>query len=136
VGVSGSLYRQRCIINLADAGQVPRWQRVILEAASSGRAGSPPSFLLSCSPACGAWRWQGATLILENETAFSSKWMLRPGRERPCISLFIGPEGGFTTEEVELAADYGIRAVTLGPRILRAETAGIAAAAAIFLRDG
>jgi len=134
----------RCIVqNLADAeAKFPRWQRVILEAAEQcGRAKFPALLpALMFSTACeraGAGR--GLTLIpWEGETAFSLKWMLRPeAGERPfSISLFIGPEGGFTGDEVELAADYGIRAVTLGPRILRAETAGIAAAAAIFYEMG
>jgi 16S rRNA (uracil1498-N3)-methyltransferase len=51
------------------------------------------------------------------------------GRERvPEVRLFIGPEGGFSAGEVGLATRAGARAVTLGPRILRAETAAIVAA--------
>lgn len=41
-----------------------------------------------------------------------------------CI-IFIGPEGGFTAREIKLAVDAGIIPVTLGPRILRTETAGL-----------
>jgi 16S rRNA (uracil1498-N3)-methyltransferase len=41
--------------------------------------------------------------------------------------LFIGPEGGFTAEEIALAERHGATPVTLGPRILRAETAALAA---------
>ena len=52
------------------------------------------------------------------------------------INLFIGPEGGFTYEEVTLAQRYGIVPITLGPRILRAETAGLVAAAAILYELG
>lgn len=44
----------------------------------------------------------------------------------PCISFFIGPEGGFDPKEIDLAVALGIRTVTLGRRILRTETAGIA----------
>lgn len=43
------------------------------------------------------------------------------------ITLFIGPEGGFSGEEVKLAIDEGFIPVGLGPRILRTETAGIVA---------
>ncbi len=50
--------------------------------------------------------------------------------------LFIGPEGGFAEEEVSQARDMGIIPVSLGPRILRAETAGLAAAAAILYEQG
>ena len=39
------------------------------------------------------------------------------------MSVLIGPEGGFTIEEVETARSHGFQTVSLGPRILRAETA-------------
>lgn len=45
------------------------------------------------------------------------------------LSLFIGPEGGFDLTEQSQAAEAGIRLVTLGPRILRSETAAVAAMA-------
>ncbi|MBQ8954752.1 MAG: RsmE family RNA methyltransferase, partial [Clostridia bacterium] len=44
----------------------------------------------------------------------------------------IGPEGGIAPEEANEAASQGAKLVTLGPRILRAETAAIAAAAAVM----
>ncbi|MDH5388890.1 MAG: 16S rRNA (uracil(1498)-N(3))-methyltransferase [Gammaproteobacteria bacterium] len=46
------------------------------------------------------------------------------------IFILIGPEGGFTKEEIQLAADHGFIAISLGPRILRTETAGPACIAA------
>ena len=49
---------------------------------------------------------------------------IRPGQS---IAVFIGPEGGFEKEEVESALGYGAKAITLGRRILRTETAGLAA---------
>ena len=48
-------------------------------------------------------------------------------REEASVSIFVGPEGGFTEEEVRAAEDAGVTLVTLGPRILRAETAAVAA---------
>lgn len=47
------------------------------------------------------------------------------------VALAVGPEGGWTEDEVELFADAGWRAVSLGPTILRAETAAVAALAAV-----
>ena len=41
------------------------------------------------------------------------------------IGIFIGPEGGFETQEVEYAIEHGVKAITLGKRILRTETAGL-----------
>ena len=46
-------------------------------------------------------------------------------RDGMTIGVFIGPEGGFTPEEVELAMRSGVKPVTLGRRILRTETAGM-----------
>ena len=45
-------------------------------------------------------------------------------REGQSVAVFIGPEGGFAEEEIELALSAGIEPVTLGKRILRTETAG------------
>lgn len=49
------------------------------------------------------------------------------------IVVLVGPEGGFTDEEIEAAVGSDFRSVSLGPRRLRAETAAIAAAAAVML---
>ena len=48
------------------------------------------------------------------------------------VALLIGPEGGFEAQEVDLAQQCGIQVVTLGPRILRAETAALAALAIVL----
>lgn len=47
---------------------------------------------------------------------------IRPGQS---VGIFIGPEGGFEKEEVEAAMEIGAKAITLGKRILRTETAGL-----------
>ena len=47
------------------------------------------------------------------------------------LALLIGPEGGFSDEEVALAQQHGFQCCRLGPRVLRAETAPLAALAAI-----
>nr|MCR5012920.1 RsmE family RNA methyltransferase [Lachnospiraceae bacterium] len=44
---------------------------------------------------------------------------------KPAIGIFIGPEGGFTEDEIRLAEDKGITPISLGRRILRTETAGL-----------
>ncbi len=67
------------------------------------------------------------------------RWMLDPGsaplagREAPPtpLELVVGPEGGFSERERDLALGRGCVPVALGPRVLRAETASIAALAAI-----
>lgn len=50
------------------------------------------------------------------------------------VGVFIGPEGGFEKEEVEYAVKEGARPVTLGKRILRTETAGLAVLSVLMYR--
>lgn len=52
------------------------------------------------------------------------------------IGLIIGPEGGFSEEEVDEAVNRGAKSVTLGPRILRTETAGLAVLAVLMYEFG
>ena len=56
---------------------------------------------------------------------------VEPGRK---MAVFIGPEGGFDENEIELAMDMGVEPVSLGRRILRTETAGLVALSALMLR--
>lgn len=117
----------------ASSARVERWRRVIAEAAEqSGRSRlpqiSPPlPFDEACASAAGLriLPWEG-----EREVSLGDVL----AREEPVdvVSLFIGPEGGFPSEEVELARQQGVRTVSLGPRILRAETAAIVAAALVL----
>ena len=55
---------------------------------------------------------------------------------QPTVSLFIGPEGGFAREEVACAREAGARLITLGPRILRSETAAPLLAALVLYELG
>ena len=52
------------------------------------------------------------------------------------LAILIGPEGGFAPEEVERFAAAGARVVSLGPRILRSETAGLVTAAIVLYHFG
>ena len=54
---------------------------------------------------------------------------LQQGATPPRLTLLVGPEGGLTDEELARAADCGFSPVSLGPRVLRTETAGAAAIA-------
>ncbi|MFO7809148.1 16S rRNA (uracil(1498)-N(3))-methyltransferase [Guyparkeria sp.] len=52
------------------------------------------------------------------------------------VALLVGPEGGLTEDEVALAGEHGFRALTIGPRILRAETAAITGVAVLQYQWG
>ena len=56
---------------------------------------------------------------------------VRPGRS---VGIFIGPEGGLEREEVDALLEAGGHAITLGRRILRTETAGMALLAHLMLK--
>lgn len=81
-----------------------------------------------------------STIIMpwEGEKAQNLKGALQVlhGLERPSIALLIGPEGGWAREEVELARSRGAVTVSLGPRILRCETAAIASLTAVLYQLG
>ena len=57
-------------------------------------------------------------------------------RARQAIHLFIGPEGGFSAAELATARRAGVVPISLGPRVLRTETAGVVAVAAILYARG
>lgn len=75
----------------------------------------------------------GTCLMLHPE---SGEGLLDGTEGRPTLSLLVGPEGGFSAREMALAERHGVRRVRFGPRILRAETAGLAALAALGGRFG
>ncbi|MDR3300126.1 MAG: 16S rRNA (uracil(1498)-N(3))-methyltransferase [Candidatus Accumulibacter sp.] len=69
-------------------------------------------------------------LMLAPDASRTLDVLPRPALETP-VELLIGAEGGLTAEETELARQTGFTAVRLGPRVLRTETAALAALAAI-----
>jgi 16S rRNA (uracil1498-N3)-methyltransferase len=116
-----------------------RWQRIAQEAAKQCRRPEIPEVLppvgweeaLSGMP-------EGVNAIIpwEEENQKSLKKILGESQLQGDVYVFIGPEGGFTSAEVELARSRGVRPVTLGPRILRTETAGLAVLAIILYQFG
>ena len=58
------------------------------------------------------------------------------GGSAASVSVVTGPEGGFTPEEVALAQEKGLRICTLGPRILRCETAPLCALTCVLFASG
>ena len=57
---------------------------------------------------------------------------IRSLKGKKSIGIFIGPEGGFDETEIEMASEAGALPITLGKRILRTETAGLAALAVLM----
>jgi 16S rRNA (uracil1498-N3)-methyltransferase len=134
---------ERCIIgSLEDISKTKteRWWRILIEAAEQSRRGRLPTLrpAVMFHTACEDATRGGLTLFpWEEEKERSLRSVLRETERPPfSINLFIGPEGGFTEQELAQAQSYGALPVTLGPRILRAETAGLVAASAILHEFG
>lgn len=70
-------------------------------------------------------------LVWENEQKADLKNILKSMDPSLHIMAMVGPEGGFTVNEINLARETGFRTVSLGKRILRSETAGVALASII-----
>ena len=75
-------------------------------------------------------------MCYENEEQQGIKEFLQAHRSEESFIFIVGPEGGFSLAEAHLAQELGIASVSLGTRILRAETAAIAAAAIIQYENG
>jgi 16S rRNA (uracil1498-N3)-methyltransferase len=77
-----------------------------------------------------AWlsAWKGSGVILAPRATESLASLPRPASR---LALVVGPEGGFEPSEIDAAGARGFAVVRLGPRVLRAETAGVAALAAM-----
>lgn len=118
----------------ADERKLERWRRIVREAAEQACRGrlpelaAPLDFAAACAEAASA----DVRLILWEREAPALPARLRTAPQPATIALFSGPEGGISEAELTSADAHGIMRVSLGPRILRAETAPIAALAAIF----
>ncbi len=140
---------ERCVVRDLDAVEKKnrRWEWIIQEAAEQCRRGRKPAlrpatfFLQACDQARSSSGlslipWEEGSLPGLHQVLRDAPAGQERGRPPLTINLFVGPEGGFTPEEVAQGRRYGLIPVTLGPRILRAETAGIVAAAAILYELG
>lgn len=116
-----------------------RWETIIKTAAEqSGRQVIPKLEMTLDWTKVLAQLEPGLTLIpWESEEECSLKDVLDKQKRIPeTINLFIGPEGGFSLKEVKDVRGRGGIPVSLGPRILRTETAGLVAGAAILYHFG
>ena len=116
-----------------------RWQKIAAAAAKQcGRASIPE--VLPVTPLRAALEAADDTAALrlffyEEETRRELRTVLE-GSEARRILMLVGPEGGFSPEEAQLAQAHGFSAVTLGQRILRVDTAAIVALALVQYEKG
>lgn len=104
-----------------------RYNRVALEAAKQSRRAMVPQVLpLTELKKIDVPSFDLFLVAYEDESTVSLKQALRAANAPASIALLIGPEGGLEENEVDLLMKAGAKSVSLGKRILRTETAGMA----------
>ncbi|WP_370277053.1 16S rRNA (uracil(1498)-N(3))-methyltransferase [Pontibacterium sp.] len=123
------LFSERCEVKLNNERQDKRirhWQQVAISACEqSGRCAVPT---INAPQTLEQWIEQEDAelkLVLHHHTATPLGDFTPP----QSVALLIGPEGGLTEREVEMARDHGFQPVAFGPRVMRTETAPVAALA-------
>jgi 16S rRNA (uracil1498-N3)-methyltransferase len=119
--------------------QRARWQRIALEAAQQSERWTVPSIeppatlpeLFARYTACSS-----KNILVERSTDSSLGLIPLPASPDDAIMIVIGPEGGWNQEELRLAREQGCRTISMGERILRAETAAVAAISILQSRLG
>jgi 16S rRNA (uracil1498-N3)-methyltransferase len=116
--------------------KLPRWQKILQEAAEQCGRGLIPVITLPqrFEQALGQLHSIPGYILHEKEEQTGLAAALRTSGKS--TALLVGPEGGFSDDEVKLAVDTGLRPVSLGQRILRMETAAIAACAVFMAAAG
>jgi len=126
VGVSRFelMVTDRCVARAISPTRLARLRAVAREAAEQSERGLIPEVVAPVTMA--EVPGPGSVLLVERSSAARLSDVMVPER------LVIGPEGGFTLEEVARAMDAGSAMASLGPRILRSETVAAAAAAVVL----
>jgi 16S rRNA (uracil1498-N3)-methyltransferase len=139
------LLTERSVVQLSapqSKRKLEHWRAIAIAACEqSGRNRLPllvsplplPDYLRSCDPVRLAGAEGAARLLLS--PAASSRLDAVP-RRTPSVTVLIGPEGGLTDSEEQAAVAAGFTPVRLGPRVLRTETAAIAAIALLQRQFG
>ena len=129
----------------AAAKRAERWRRIVHEAAQQSRRSDVPivfdpvtltARVRAASESAAGDSAVAHIVLAEQERTTTLRHVVKEvmaaaGTETPAIEIAIGPEGGWAPEEEALFDANGWRAASLGPRILRAETAAIAALAVV-----
>ncbi len=112
-----------------------RYRKIALEAAQQSGRGIVPEISPQCTLKQAVQADENEVKILFYEGGGAPLRTLI-AEDLQSVSVYIGPEGGFTPEEVALLQAHGAQTATLGKRILRTQTAPVAAQTAIMLLTG
>lgn len=131
----------RCVVKLDKKEaekKVSRWQKISDEAAKQSGRGILPEVSGVLNLKSAIFEMKKADLFFvayESEDNNSLKPLLK-GKSPKTISYLIGPEGGFSPDEIDYIKEQGIPLITLGKRILRTETASIAVTSMLMYEIG
>ena len=124
---------KRCVVKLDDKkakSKIARWQGISEAAAKQSKRSIVPQVSDVVPFAQAIKRAAGMELRLipyeHAEGMEQTRTLIEQAAPGQDIAIFIGPEGGFEEREIEAALELGIQPITLGKRILRTETAGLA----------
>ena len=123
------------VLDRSKAGKkAERWQKIAEAAAKQSKRDVIPAVheVMTLGQVLQKEKWDLLLIAYESENRISLKEALQAHKDAKKLGVIIGPEGGLSNEEVEVAQDAGGIAVSLGRRILRTETAGLVAATAIL----
>ncbi|MBI4492538.1 MAG: 16S rRNA (uracil(1498)-N(3))-methyltransferase [Chloroflexi bacterium] len=119
--------------------RLERWRAIVREAAEQARRGRVPELAqaLPLPQALAAADRAALGLFAWERSARPLAEVLHAGRPLArAVHLWVGPEGGFSEAEARQAEAAGLVSVSLGPRILRTETAGLVLAALVLFEAG
>jgi len=120
--------------NKKEDKKLERWERIIYEAAKQSKRGKIPKLrgVLSFKEALEDMKGNDMNICpYENEKTVSIKDSIK-GKDIDTIGIFVGPEGGFDEGEIEKIQAIDSQVVSLGPRILRTETASVVATSIVL----
>lgn len=131
---------KRTVVKVGNvSSKLQRWQRIADEASKQCMRGILPVVeepITYEEMLCRISEDELSILPYENETCNKLKQLLKDNTSCQRVNIIIGPEGGFDDEEIDLAVKKGIPTVTLGPRIMRCETAPLATISAVMYELG
>lgn len=114
-------------------GRRTRWEQIILSACKQCSRADVPLLKAPVSFDIAAARKERPSLLAyESEETHTLLWGVQQLGNPSHLSVYVGPAGGWADEEVVIAVEYGMLPVTLGPRILRAETACLSVCAKLL----
>jgi 16S rRNA (uracil1498-N3)-methyltransferase len=130
---------ERAVVKIEEGKRVAkleRWRRIAEQAARQSGRGDPPSIELAPS---------FAAALASGAATAEARFVLDPRASEPlgkkltserATAFAVGPEGGFSEEEIQAARTAGYAPVTVGPFVLRTETVAAAVLGAIRVLEG